>query len=247
MSKDPFLVKANVDRFDEDVRQGGGYVYTGGRLSSRLANARISKAISDIYPFSSKRVLDLGCGDGAYSFDFVDLGAAEVVGIDPAKAAVDLANLRAEKLRVADRARFQVGNIYDAALVHGQPAFDCVVLRGVLHHLPDPRRAVACASALAPSLIILEPNGLNPVLKMLERYSSYHVEHEEQSFSASTIAGWIEAAGMDVKSTTYLNLVPMFCPDWFARVCKVFERPVELVPLLRTVACGQSLIFAQSA
>ena len=79
--------KENVNRFDADVKATGSYAYTAERLSSQLANARITAGISAAYPFSGKRVLDLGCGDGAYTVMFADLGVASVLGIDPAATA----------------------------------------------------------------------------------------------------------------------------------------------------------------
>lgn len=244
MSNNRNLVKTNVSRFDDDVKRTGSYVYTAEKISSRLANARISKSIADIYTFKSKRVLDLGCGDGAYSLEFLALGAEEVLGIDPASAATDAATKRALEAGVSDRAHFEVGNIYDPNLLRGRPPFDCVVLRGVLHHLPDPQRAVACAAALADTMIILEPNGFNPILKILERVSRYHIEHEEQSFLSSTLRAWIKAAGFQVKAVQHVNLVPMFCPDWLARACKSIEPFVEKIPVINAVACGQCLIIA---
>ena len=55
--------KQNVQVFDNDVQQGGSYVYTNQeRLSSRLANSRMSEAVRSCYDFADRRVLDLGCG-----------------------------------------------------------------------------------------------------------------------------------------------------------------------------------------
>ncbi|MFZ4683590.1 MAG: class I SAM-dependent methyltransferase, partial [Terrimicrobiaceae bacterium] len=92
-------IKENVNQFDRDVVDGGSYQYTGARLSSRIANKRMSMSIKEIYDFSNKSVLDCGCGDGAYTNDFVDFGASEVVALDPAKEAIALA----EKNRTSEK------------------------------------------------------------------------------------------------------------------------------------------------
>ena len=244
MNEHSKTVKDNVSRFDDDVRRTGSYAYTAEKLSARYANGRVSEGIARIYPFESKRVLDLGCGDGTYSLEFVMLGAKEVLGIDPASVAVEAASKKALAAGMADKLRFEVGNIYDPNLLQGRPRFDCVVLRGVLHHLPDPERAVVCAAGLADSMIILEPNGYNPVLKILERVSRYHIEHEEQSFFSTTLTSWIRAAGFQVKAVQHINLVPMFCPDWMAKVCRSLSPIVERIPVVRTLGCGQCLILA---
>ncbi|ADP19602.1 methyltransferase domain protein 11 [Achromobacter xylosoxidans A8] len=244
MSVPTKTVKDNVARFDEDVRRTGSYAYTAEKLSAKYANRRISESISSSYDFKGKRVLDLGCGDGTYSVEFIAHGAQLVLGIDPASMAVESANKRSHEMDIADKVSFEVGNIYDLGPLLGDRQFDVVVLRGVLHHLPDPKKAIDCVSSIAPTLVILEPNGYNPVLKLLERFSRYHIEHEERSFSGATLKGWATSAGMTVRKVEYTNLVPMFCPDWMARLCKGLEGIVERLPLVREIGCGQCTIVA---
>ena len=241
----PPTTKQNVRRFDEDVREQGAYAYTGDRLSARLANARISRSIAESFDFRGASVLDLGCGDGAYTVEFPTLGVRQVVGLDPAAVAIDAARARAQAMGVADKVSFEVGNIYalDDYLVPGR--FDCIVIRGVLHHLPDPARALAGLAAFEGSVVVLEPNGNNPVLKLLERFSRYHIEHEERSFRPGLICNWLTAAGLRVHSCRVLNLVPFFCPDAMARALRVVEPLVESLPLVRDIACGQSIIVAR--
>lgn len=237
--------KKNVNRFDADVRATGSYAYTAERLSAQLANARISEAIDVAYDFAGKRVLDLGCGDGAYTVEFAARGVASIVGVDPASAAIEAATARAQRLGVAGQVRFEVGNIYALEALLRDGGFDCIVLRGVLHHLPDPARAIAGLASFRGTVIVLEPNGLNPVLKLLEKFSRYHIEHEERSFAPARICGWLRSAGLPVRGRRLINLVPFFCPDWMARLLRRIEPLVERVPLLRAIACGQSLIVAR--
>lgn len=236
--------KQNVQRFDNDVRETGGYAYTGDRLSARLANARISRSISESFDFRGASVLDLGCGDGAYTVEFATLGVRQIVGLDPAAVAIEAARTRAQALGLADIVSFEVGNIYalDEYLAPGR--FDCIVIRGVLHHLPDPARALAGLSAFAGTVVVLEPNGNNPVLKLLERFSRYHIEHEERSFRPGQICDWLTSAGFTMRSSGVINLVPMFCPDMMAKICRQVEPLVERIPLMREIACGQSIIVA---
>lgn len=234
-------VKNNVSVFDKDVSQKGSYEYTGDRLSATFANERLSRAVTNIYPLQGKRLIDLGCGDGTYSLGLVQSGAAFVLGIDPSPAAIASAQLKAAEHGLEDRLTFQTGNIYELSV---EENFDCIVLRGVLHHLPDARSALAAVAPLAPHILIVEPNGANPVVKLIEKTSRYHIEHEEQSFLFSTIKGWLEQAGMRTVRCDYVNLVPMFCPDWMAKVCRAVEPLAESIPLVKTLTCGQYVILA---
>ncbi len=236
--------KGNVDQFNEDVRLLGSYGYTTGRLSSRLANARISESVVNAHDFAGRRVLDLGCGDGTYTLELAAQGPAEILGIDPAAAAVQSAQAKAHSLGLADRVQFEVGDIYALGAFLAGDRFDTIVMRGVLHHLPNPARAIAALVPFRGTLILLEPNGNNPVLKILESFSHYHIEHEERSFSPARIRRWLRLAGFNVRSSQVVNVVPMFCPDSMARVLNALGPTVERIPGLRNVACGQCLIVS---
>lgn len=238
------ITKKNVSQFDDDVRRTGSYAYTAERLSARYANARLSEAIAESFDFSGKRVLDLGCGDGAYTLEFASLGVAEVVGIDPAEVAIGAANEKAKRLGIDSKVKFEVGNIYTLGSYLAGGRFDCIVLRGVLHHLPDPEKAIGNLAGFKGTIIVLEPNGNNPVLKLLEKYSKYHIEHEERSFVPSLIKRWLTTSGFRVVSTRLINLVPFFCPNWMARILRVVEPLVERLPFVRDIACGQTIIVA---
>lgn len=229
--------RKDIEEFDRDASKGG-YLYTrGDRLSAQLSNARMSEAIIAAADFSAKRVIDLGCGDGAYTLGLVtDGGAQSVLGVDPAQAAIAQANDRA-RLAGVERCSFLVASIYD--LDPAVFSFDIAVLRGVLHHTDDPKRALAVALSLARTVVVLEPNGNNPVLKLNERMSSYHRAHGERSFLPSTVIKWAQDGGGRLASSRAINLVPFFSPDRLAQFCKVGEPVVESIPVLRAVACGQ--------
>ena len=235
------LTKANVSVFNRDVSEDGSYAYTTNKLSATLANKRITDAFEELYPMTGKKILDLGCGDGTYSLELAKLGAVSVLGIDPSEAAVESAKQKAASSNLADTVKFCTGNIYELNI---NEHFDCIVLRGVLHHLPDAAKALQAVAPLADNILIMEPNGTNPVLKILEKTSKYHIEHEEQSFLLSTIYDWLRKAGFPQLKCNRINLVPMFCPDWMAKICKTVEPLVEALPLVRNIACGQYIILA---
>ncbi len=233
-------VKKNVEIFNQDVLEGQGYQYTtNAKLSSRLSNERITKGIEDASQWQGKKVLDLGCGDGTYSYDLLQMGATSVLGLDPADAAINNAK---EKFVNTPNLAFIVGNIY--ALDDLGQQFDIAVLRGVLHHLPDAAKAIEMAAKVAREVIIVEPNGANPVLKIIEKLSPYHREHEEQSFLPSTLMQWCENAKATTTYSKFINLVPFFCPSLLAQLLKIVEPAIEKIPLLRNIACGQIVIRA---
>lgn len=227
--------------FDADVAVRSGYQYTtDAKLSSYLANASISDAVLRSASFAGKRVVDIGCGDGIYTREFVDTGtAASVIGIDPSREAVEMAKAAYGD----DRISFEHGNA--EALEWTDDCFDIAHLRGVLHHAENPRKALAEALRVAPLIIVVEPNGYNLGVKALERFSSYHREHEERSFPARRLDRWTRDGGGDVVSRRWIGQVPFFCPDWFARLAKMIEPVSERLPLARCAICAQYLFVAR--
>lgn len=229
-----------VQPFERDVQQRGGYQYTGERLSCRMANARISDAVLAGASFTAARVIDIGCGDGTYTRELAARGRPALIhGVDPAVQAIELARTSAEGHAAIS---FAVASAYE--LPHGADAFEVAVVRGVLHHVDKPRQVIAEALRVAPTVVVVEPNGLNPGLKVLERVSRYHVDHEERSYLPRRLDGWVQELGGCTVRRQWVGFVPMFAPDDYARAAKRIEPLLEAVPGVRSVACAQYVFTA---
>lgn len=226
--------------FSNDMNSHGGYAYTTDRLSAKMSNARISKSILAMDNFVGKKVLDIGCGDGAYSIELAQAGAALVMAIDPVKNAVENAAKKYSHIR---NLKFEAVNIYDIEIP--QQPYDIAVLRGVLHHLPDLEKGIEIACKLAKKIIVMEPNGYNPVLKIIEKTSSYHIEHNEQSFTPAKLRRLFEKNGGKIVFDEFVGLVPFFCPDYFAKIMKFFEKAVESIPVINAISCGQYMFAVE--
>ena len=212
---------AGPEPFDRDVELNEGYRYTtNAPLSSRLANERLTDATLELVSLTGRTLIDVGCGDGTYTSELARRGSpAEVVGIDPSPGAVEVAARRYPDLR------FEVG---DAAWLEATAErFDVAVARGVLHHADDPARLVRAIARVAHTVVVIEPNGWNPVLKLIERASSYHRAHGERSWRSSVIDGWLREAGFVPAMRMYAGLVPFFFPAPAARLLKALEPVVE--------------------
>ena len=224
-----------VDPFNRDVLAGGGYRYTtDAPLSSRLANARITLASLRAASWTGASAIDIGCGDGTYTAEILGRGRpASVHGIDPAPAAIEAARERQSDPRLS----FSVGSAYE--LPWGDAQFDVGYLRGVLHHVDQPAQALREAVRVAGRVVVVEPNGCNPGLKLLERVSRYHREHGERSHPASRLDRWATEAGGRVVWRAFVGFVPMFSPDPYARVAKTVEPLLEQLAGVRRIACAQ--------
>lgn len=223
-----------VDAFDRDATHNRGYLYTtNARLSSELANRRLTDAALAAADFTGKRILDVGCGDGTYTIDLFEGGRpASMYGFDPAREAIAVARQKIAGRPVA----FAAHDAYAVPLP--DRSFDIAHLRGVLHHLDRPVDVLREAFRLAPVLIVLEPNGYNPVLKCIEKLSRYHREHGEKSYAPAALDRWVRELGGHVRARGFVGLVPFFCPDGLARVLKSIEPVLERTPGLKAAGCA---------
>lgn len=231
------------EAFDRDVTQHGGYIYlTNDRLSSRLATDRQFELILGLAHLKGRKVLDVGCGDGTFSVRYWDLGhPSRLVGIDPADKAIAVANSRKGDRPI----EFIVGT--GDLLPYRDREFDIAIFQGVLHHADNPAHVIREVLRVAPEIVVVEPNGYSPVLKVIEKASSYHRAHHERSYTSRTLDRWVREAGGDVLDRRFGILVPVFCPNWLARVLKRLEPLVEAMPLVRRVACAVYAFRARSA
>jgi SAM-dependent methyltransferase len=103
------------------------------------------------------RILDLGCGEGATLFH---LGEPEgAVGVDLFEDKIALAR------KALPRCRFVAASALD--LPFEAASFDHVLVRDVIHHIPEPARLVAeVRRVLAPGgrVDVLEPCRYNPLI-----------------------------------------------------------------------------------
>lgn len=211
-----------------------GYLYTHtARLSCQLATRRTVDIILGTRELQDRSVFDAACGDAFYTKQFWDLGGpTQLVAADAAIVAVKVGSKNSGSRPI----RFVAGDAHRVPFA--DDSFDVVLLQSVLHHDDDPLQMIREAFRIAPKVIIHEPNGNNPGLKVIEKLSRYHIEHNEKSYSTRQMRHWIEAAGGSVIYRRAAGFVPMFCPDWMAKCMKFIEPVVEWIPLFRWMACA---------
>jgi 2-polyprenyl-3-methyl-5-hydroxy-6-metoxy-1,4-benzoquinol methylase len=204
-----------------------------------VANKRISDEFVHLMPSGVTSLIDVGCGDGVYTIELATLfPEIHVDGFDPADDAISVALDRNTK------ANFFVADLLNENELPNKK-YDMAVVRGVLHHLPTPRQEEAlrnCAK-FADRMMIMEPNGNNPILKVIEKVSPYHKAHQEQSFRSAVLQKWCENAGWKVEELRYIGFVPFFCPTLLAKVIYFFQPFLERIPYVRDVFGAQIIIY----
>ncbi len=89
-----------------------------------------------------KRVLEVGCGIGTDTINFARAGAI-VTAVDLSTESLALARKRAEVFGLADRIQFHCVDAERLGSSVAPEHYDLVYSFGVIHHTPEPARAVA--------------------------------------------------------------------------------------------------------
>jgi SAM-dependent methyltransferase len=147
---------------DSDGRPADRF-YAVNQASDRWYRAEIDRA-----PAGAK-VLDYGCGEGAFCALHAARKGYDVVAIDISPVAIDHARELAEREGVAERIDFRVMNAEEMDLP--EASFDVVSGLGVLHHLDIDGSMRAIARVMKPDGfgVFVEPMGHNPVINMYRR------------------------------------------------------------------------------
>ena len=98
---------------------------------------------------SGKRIVDLGCGTGAFAIEMLKNGASSCVGIDLSPAMIRTASELAVESGYQDGAKFELGNAALADL----PVSDVVVMDKVICCYPEVGPLLKNASSASGSLI----------------------------------------------------------------------------------------------
>ncbi len=229
--------------FDRDAQAHSGYLYTATtRLSSTMATSRSRQLLLSAARFARRSVLDVGCGDGFYTLQLWDLTKPRsLIGIDAAARAIDVATSNRGERPI----QFAVGDSH--VMPFPNNSFDLVLVQSILHHDDDPLATLREAFRVAPEVVIHEPNGNNLGLKIIERVSPYHRRHHERSYTPRRLKGWVEQAGGRVVALQFAGFVPMFAPDWLARIMKRLEPLVEGLPMINAAGCSVYVVLAVRA
>lgn len=152
------------------------------------------------------RVLEVGCGDGAFAAHLARTRGVAVTAVDVSERAVAYARERG-----VDAHRRDV-----LAEPFGRDEFDYVVLSEVLEHLPVPEELLAVLRPSAPRVLVSLPNTAyvfyRVCLGLLGRFPAQWVVHPSEHlrfWSVTDFRAWAVAQGFRVAREAASNGLPV--------------------------------------
>jgi SAM-dependent methyltransferase len=119
------------------------------RSTSLLTWGGLAEVVAALGVREGQVVLDLACGQGGYGLEIARRCGVRVVGVDFSVVAIGQARRRARELRLAQRARFWVGELARTGLVAA--AVDAVVIVDAIQFSGSVRDTLAeCRRVLVP-------------------------------------------------------------------------------------------------
>lgn len=242
----PLLIKEGdvIAPFEEQIKQAGRYHYHArSPEASELAQRRLMAFVKDLWPKAGRRAIDIGCGDGECTNKVLELvSPEEFVAVDPAAAAVERARERYRDPRLS----WRHGSCYSLPFPDGR--FDVALLMGVLHHVGDPAAAIAEALRVAGRVVVVEPNGYNPGLWLVNEFVPSARHFGEKAYMPFSLRRWVRQAGGRIALEEYGRLVSHHWSAKLARTVNDFVQPaVEAVPLARNFLCSEFAFLAERA
>lgn len=237
------MQEKNIEQFNNDINNHNGYIYSLSKLSAEIATKRqtdeIIKLIKKHYK-NKLKILDLGCGDGKMTMELYRyLSPNLIIGIDAAENAINLANKNTPR-NLKNIIRFEIKNVYNLDK-YKLYKFDLIIIRGVLHHLYNPINLIDKLNKISDNVLILEPNGYSPILKVIEKFSRYHILHEEKSYFPFLLNRWFLNNNYKVLEHKVFGIVPYFCTDSIAKFLKKFEPIIERFWGINNFYCGSNI------
>lgn len=233
-----------VTPFEEAVRNTGHYHYhSRSPVASDLAQRRLMAFVKNLWPTPGAKAIDIGCGDGDVTARILALvGPEELVAIDPARAAVECA----EKNHPDPRITWQYASCYE--IPYPDDRFDVSVLMGVLHHVGDPAAALREALRVAPRVVVVEPNGYNPGLKLVNAFVPSARHFGEKAYLPRHLRAWVKAGGGRIVRSEYGRLVSHhWSADLATAVDRYVQPVVESLPYFRNILCSEYAFLAERA
>ena len=171
--------------------------------------------ITDRVDLNGRRVLDVGCGGGILS-EALSAAGADVLGIDPAEAPLNIARLHRHESNLSPG--YELTTVEELAATSPEP-FDVITCLEMLEHVPDPASVIrACRMLLKddghlflatinrnPRAYLSAIVGAEYILNLLPRGTHDY----DKLIKPAELAAFCRQADLDIKDFTGMTYNPI--------------------------------------
>ncbi len=166
----------------------------------------ILKAFETI-DFRGKRVLDIGCWDGLWSFEAERRGAAQVVAIDDIsqRSYTEQPTFRLAHQALRSSVEYHPDlSVFDLPTRLPEQFFDVILFCGVYYHLKDPLLALARIRRMAAdhAVLVIEGDVIDDVKRSFATFSyrSHHLNDPSNWWvpSIACLREWVECSFFEI-------------------------------------------------
>jgi len=153
----------------------------------------------DLY---NKDVLEIGCGSGYGAYLLNQLAPKSYLGLDVMEEQIALAKNKYPQFQVIVQGAEDLSQFADASK-------DTVIIFGVLHHIPDWRKAIdEIIRVLKPngSLFLEEPRGMD--IKVFDAF--FRWGHPNTDFGLQAMETHLSTRGLVIQSKQWTPLLTMY-------------------------------------
>lgn len=239
MKKQPGYQHKERAHFDKLAAETGGIWWGSATEAGKLRLQRRAHMATDLVTErDDPRVLEVGCGTGAFSQAVLGLAPRlRLVGCDISPVSVQVAQRTCEAY---GRAEFHVADVTD--MQYPPESFDAVIGNSVLHHLPAESVLAQCHRVLRPGGVLWfsEPNMLNPQIAVEKnvRFIGKLLQNteDETAFFHWQMSHMLRDAGFARVDVTPFDFLHPAVPPALIDVVDRFGRACERTPGLRQIA-----------
>ena len=156
--------------------------------------------VSLLCTHSAKRILDIGCGNGAMLKSLADAGWTRLAGCDPSESGI------AHARSIMPHAKFYQLGVYDDPKLIDDSGFDVAIFTEVIEHLFYPRYLPRFAyEKLKPGGLLIVSTPYHGFLKnltsaLLDKWDTHHTPLWDgghiKFWSRRTLTRWLEEEGL---------------------------------------------------
>jgi 2-polyprenyl-3-methyl-5-hydroxy-6-metoxy-1,4-benzoquinol methylase len=119
-----------------------------------VVQKRLELNVEKLKPFEGKKILDVGCGSGRFCLAFAENGAEKVIGVDFARAMIEIADKLAAEASLSDICEFRVGGFPDV-IAEDEGPFDGCTGNGFFDYIEHPVPIITRMRELTKGTLIM--------------------------------------------------------------------------------------------